>query len=273
MIGKLVKGIVIVLILVVLSSPFWIRIVPSKYIPAWIGNTPVDKLLCNYSVNTGGESLKPLVKPGSLNFSRCIEESDLVEGGVVLFSDTSGTHLGIIRYVLPLDPIIYKVSDEISPDMFHDLVKEEIVGVNNDIDTSLTKYKTEQEAESFVLDPNDFLTDFYIGRIPRGSGIEMSTVEKTASFSRQEDKFCTVIFPKKLLVGVDTEIVNTKTGEVANLGTNSVLDTNLVPNIGCSIFSLDGSTGPETLNLEPGTYLYKFMLKHQVLESVQFEVK
>jgi len=214
--------------------------------------------------------MNSLIAPGSLlELNRCFEESDLTKGTVVLFNDNSNLQLGIIRHVLPLDPIVYKISDEKAPRLLHDVIKEEITAITNKVDTSASKYLAEQETESFILDSSVFLTDFYLAKIPRGSGIETSTVKKANSFSRQEDKFCSVIVPKKNLTAVDTEITNTETQKTVSQGSDIILNASTNPNINC----MDFGVGPGMLNLAPGTYRYRFLMSHQVLADVQFEVR
>lgn len=214
--------------------------------------------------------MEPLVRSGtSIALSRCFEESDLVEGTVVLFDDNSGLRLGIIRHVLPLEPAVYKISDEKAPELLHDAVKEEIVGITSSIDVGQSKYQAKQKTESFILDSNEFLTDFYLAKIPRGAGIETSTIEKTTSFSRQQDKFCFVVVPKKALIGVGLEMVNTQTQEKTSLGENIIFSVSPKLNINC----LDFGSAQGMLNLDQGVYWFKFLLNHQAIKNIQFEVK
>lgn len=268
---KPTKYLLILLFLLILTPPFLLKLVPSKYFSALVGKSSLtDKIFCNFSTKVSGQSMNPVVAPGtSISLSRCFEKEDLVEGTLVLFNEDSGLRFGIIRHVVPLDPIVYKVSDEKAPGLLHDVVKEEIVGITKDIDINLSGYQPIKEAESFILDSSEFLTDFYLARIPKGAGIETASLEKTTSFSRKEDKFCFVIIPKKNLMGVELEISNIKTGEKVSLGKGIVFSAASKPNINCSDFG--SSRG--MLNLDPGTYQYRFLMNHQMLADIQFEVR
>ena len=231
----------------------------------------IDQYVCGFSTKVSGESMNPLVAPGSLiELNRCFKKEDLTEGVIVLFSDNSNLRLGVIRHVIPLDPVVYKISDEKAPELFHDIVAEEIVAMTKNIDTSKSKYQVRQGKESFILNSDEFLRDIYLGRIAKGMGIEMSTVEKITTFFRQEDKFCAVVVPKKNLTAVDIEISDTKTLETISLGRSIVYDSSSKPtNINC----MDFGSNQGMLNLDPGTYQYKFIMNNQVLANIQFEVK
>lgn len=269
---KYLLAIILVNVLILIFSfPVWIKAIPNKYILLLAGKVGViDNLVCTFSTQISGESMSPLIAPGgSLQLNRCFEEEDLTEGTIVLFKDDSGSRLGIIRHILPLDQVVYKVSDEKAPDLLHDVIKEEITAINKSVDVSKSKYQAEQKTESFILDSSEFLTDFYLAKIPKGAGIETASLEKTTSFSREKDKFCFVIVPKKNLAGVELEISNTKTGEKVSLGKDVIFTAASKPNINCSDFG--SSQG--MLNLDPGTYRYRFLINHQALADIQFEVR
>ena len=230
----------------------------------------VDKFVCEFTSEVRGNSMSPLITTGSLlKFNRCFDESDLTEGTMVVIEDNSNSRFGIIRHLLPLDPTVYKVSDEKAPQLLHDVTKEEIIAVNKNLDTSTSVYQPGQENESFILNANDFLSDFYLAKIPRGMGIETSTVKKTILFSRQNDKFCFVIVPHKKLTSVGIEIIDTKAQRTVFQAKNIVFDTNPIPNINCQEFG----SGQGMLNLDPGIYRYRFLVSHQALTDIQFEVK
>lgn len=267
---KLIRYIAITLIVLIALSPLWLRVVPTKYISPLTGKLGiVDTVVCNFSTKVSGESMIPLINPGSsVTITRCFESSDLTEGTVVLFNDGSNLRIGIIRHVLKLDPIVYKVSDEKSPELFHDIIKEEIEGITKSIDVSKTKYKPKQEEESFIINPNEFLIDLYLAKIPKGMGIEVGIIEKTNSFSRQKDKFCYVVIPKVNLVSVGLQIKNTKTQNITALGDNIVFNTSPSPNVNCQEFGSEQGM----LNLDPGSYHFRFLKNHQVLADIEFEV-
>ncbi|MCL4374885.1 hypothetical protein M1523_03405 [Patescibacteria group bacterium] len=266
-IGKLLKYL---LILLVLSSPWWFKAIPSQYFTALIGKSQlVDKLLCNFSTKVSGESMSPVVAPGtSIGLTRCFTEKDLTQNTLVLYRDGSSLRFGIIRHVLSLNPVVYKISDEKAPELFHDLVKEEIVAVTHHIDLSKTRYQTGQDTGSFVLAPDDFISDFYLAKIPKGTGLETAAVEKTNVFNRRQDKFCFAVVPKQNLTAVDVEIINGKTHGTVPLGNNLVLNASQKPNINC----MDFGSGPGELNLDQGGYRYRLLINHQALEDVSFTV-
>lgn len=270
--AKYLLAIILVNVLILIFSfPVWIKAIPNKYISLLTGKVAVvDNLVCTFSTQISGESMNPLIAPGgSLELNRCFEEEDLAEGTIVLFKDDSDSRFGIIRHVLPLDQVVYKVSDEKAPELLRDVIKEEIIAINKSVDVSKSKYQAEQKTESFILDSSEFLIDFYLAKIPKGTGIETASLEKTTSFSREEDKFCFVIVPKKNLIGVELEISNTKTGEKVSLGKDIIFTAGSKPNINC----LDFGSSQGMLNLDPGAYQYRFLMNHQTLADIQFEVR
>jgi hypothetical protein len=211
----------------------------------------------------------PIIAPGaSIKLTRCFNEKDLTDNTVILYKDNSILRFGVIRHILPLDPIVYKISDEKAPDLLHDIIKENIVGITHDFDLSKTKYQIKATTESFVLSSDEFLSDFYLAKIPKGMGIEMITPEKTNTFNIQKDKFCSVIFPKKKLFAVDSEIVNDENQKIIPLGKDGVLDLQPNPNINCSEFG--SSQG--MLNLKKGNYHYRLLINHQVLQDIPFSI-
>ncbi|MDD4938402.1 MAG: hypothetical protein PHX34_05375, partial [Candidatus Shapirobacteria bacterium] len=170
--------------------------------------------------------------------------------------------------VLTLNPPVYKISDEKAPELFHDIIKEEIVGITHNIDVSKTKYETKQETESFILNADEYLFNLYLAKIPKGYGIEMAEVEKTSQFIKDKDKFCSVISPKKKLLHVDTEIIDSKTNKVVTSAKDIIFNVNSKPNINCIDFGSDQGM----LNLESGNYQYRFLINHQVLKDISFTV-
>ena len=270
-IKKVAKYLLITLLLLIFTFPLWNKVVPTKYISLLTGKSAVvDSLVCNFSISVSGESMNPLITPGSvMEMNRCFKDGDLTEGAVVLFSDGANSRFGIIRHILPLDPVVYKISDEKAPELLHSVVKEDIAAITKSVDVSKSKYQAKKEVESFILDANEFLTDFYLAKIPKGAGIETSTVEKTASFSRQEDKFCFAIVPKKNLREVSTEIIKISTQKTTIMGKDIVFSVSSTPNINCQDFG----SGPGMLNLDPGLYRYRLLMSHQVLADIQFEVR
>ncbi len=270
-IKTLAKSLSIALLILILTSPVWIKTIPTKNISFLIGRSSViDNLLCHFSNKVSGKALDSLVTSGSLiTMNRCFKPEDLVVGTLIIFHDNSAPRFGIIRHLIPLDPIVYKVSDEKAPELLHDVVKEEIIGITNNIDISQSKYQAKNRVESFILDSTEFLKDLYLAKIPRSMGLEMATVGKTNNFNNQQDKFCIVIFPRKKLTGVNSEIINQQTKSIISLGKDIVFDTAPSPNINCSEFG----SGQGMLNLSPGNYQYRFLVNHQVLFTIPFEIQ
>ncbi len=89
----------------------------------------------------------------------------------------------------------------------------------------------------------------------------------------QEDKFCYVVVPKQNLRGVDLEIINTKTQEKVSLGKGVIYNVSSKPNTNCLDLSSDGKSIPGSLNLDQGVYQFRFLLNHQALKNIQFEIK
>jgi len=268
---KLIAYFLAVLLILVFSFPLWVKFLPVRYLPFLTGRLAVvDNLVCRFSIKVDGKSMDPLITPGSqVAINRCFKDIDLTEGAVVLYNESSSPHFGVIRHRLPLDPIVYKISDEKAPQLLHDIVGSDIIGIVKGVDVGKSKYQSGQKAESFILNANDFLTDLYLAKIPRGVGIEMATVQKTVTFSRRTDKFCSVIIHKIKLTSVDVEIIDAKTNKTAFQQGGIVFDTTPSPNINCHEFG----AGAGMLNLDPGVYRYHFLINHQALANIEFEVK
>ena len=170
---KIIKTIIKYLLMLILVSiffaSFWIKFIPTKYFSLLTGKlVVVDKYICNFSTKINGEAMSSLIISGTeVEISRCFKETDLIENIFVLYNDGSSLRPGIIRHILSLDPIIYKISDEKAPQLLHDVIKEEIIGINKNIDVRKSNYQTKQKSESFILNANEFLTDLYLAKIPR----------------------------------------------------------------------------------------------------------
>lgn len=270
-ISKLFKYLLITIIVLVLFSPLWISKIPVRYLSFFIGKTPVlDQYLCQYSLKVGSDSMMPFLSPGSLvNLNKCFEESDLLEGNIVLFNKNSELHLAVIRHILPLDPVIYKVSNERPNERLQDIILDEIIAINQDIDTSSSNYQSNQEIDSFILDPEECVSALYLGKIPKGYGVEMAEVEKTTSFSKSTDKFCMVVFPKKELAFVEIEIIDNQSKKIIISDKGIVFSPSDKENINCQDFGSE----PGMLNLNSGNYRYRFLLNHQALADIDFTVK
>lgn len=265
------RNLLVLLLMLIFTLPLWVGVVPTKYTSLLTGRIAVvDRVLCNFSTKVNGRSMNPLITSGSkLDLNRCFKKKDLTIGTIVLFEDGSGLRLGVIRHVLPLDLIVYKVSDEKAPELLHDVIITEISAINKSVDTNKSKYQAKLETEAFILDTSKYLSDIYLAKIPKGVGIESAAIEKTALFSRQTDKFCSVIFPKQTLSAVDTEIINNNTRETTFLGSDIIFGISPNPNVNCMEFG----SGPGMLNLGLGNYQYRFLMNHQVLAKIQFKVK
>ncbi len=270
-IKKAFKYLFITLIVLAISSPLWISRLSLQHLSFFVGKSQVaDKYLCQYSIQVSGDSMAPVVVQGSsIELDRCFDESDLSEGMVVLFGKDEEYHLGIIRHILPLDPIIYKISNERPNERLQDIVREEIVAISKDIDTSNSSYQPKESFDSLILDPKEYVSDLYLGKIPRGYGEEMAEVEKTSIFLRAEDKFCMVVMPKKELAFVDTEIVDAQTKETVISNKKIIFNVRPSPNTNCQDFG----EGQGMLDLSPGSYRYRFLLNHQALADIPFTVK
>jgi hypothetical protein len=181
---KLFKYLLIVLIFLGLSSFLWIKKIPLNYLSSFIGKMPaVDKHICTYTIQVGGNSMAPIVYPGSsLELNRCFTEADLSLGTLILFTKDSESHLAIIRHILPLDPVVYKVSNERPHERLQDIVIEEIAAINKSVDTSRSSYQPPADLNTFIINPNEYVSDLYLGKIPRGYGLEMADVERTSIF-------------------------------------------------------------------------------------------
>jgi hypothetical protein len=79
---KLAKYLLITLLLLIFTFSLWIKAVPNKYLSLLTGKAAVvDRLVCNFSTKAGGESMNPLITPGSLvKMNRCFEDEDLTGG-------------------------------------------------------------------------------------------------------------------------------------------------------------------------------------------------
>lgn len=270
-IKRILKYLLIVLIVSIVFFPLWIGKVPLEYLSFLIGkNSIADKYICKYSIQVSGDSMTPIISKGiSIELNRCFEESDLAEGMVVLFGKESDYHLGIIRHILPLNPVIYKISNERPNERLQDIVKEEIVAISKDVDTGNSTYKPPQDLDSLVINPDEYVSELYLGKIPRGYGVEMAEIEKTNIFMQDKDKFCMVVVPKKELAFVETEIIDTQTKEAVWSNKGIVFGIKPNPNINCQDFGV----GQGMLDLDKGNYRYRLLLNHQALGDIMFTVK
>ncbi len=269
-IREFLKYFLLLVILLILTSSLWLKIISQKYLSPFLGKSKIiDKWVCNFSTKVSGESMSPVVLPGtSVTLTRCFTERDLTLNTVVLYYDDSIPRLGIIRHILPLDPVVYKISAEKSPELLQDVIGQEIIGISHNIDVSQSKYQSQEDIQSFILAPNDFLADLYLAKIPKGTGLEKATVEKTNTFTREQDKFCSAILLRKNLTAVDIEIINEDTKDTILLANNIVFNISEKPNINCQDFGPDQGM----LNLDKGKYTFRFLMNHQVLENISFTV-
>jgi hypothetical protein len=269
-IKKLLRSFFILFIILLVSFPLWVGKIPLKYLSFFIGKTAVsDHYICKYPVKISGDSMAPLIPQGTtITLDRCFSQSDLSVGTVVLYDKNSESHLAVIRHVLNLDPLVYKISNEQSNQRLIDVIISEIVAVSNDFDINNSSYQSTTDPDSFIINPKEYVSKLYLGKIPRGYGVEMAQVEETNIFHQDTDKFCLVVTPKKELAFVDTEIIDTKTQKIVKLSKNIVFNVSSKSNINCQDFGTDS----DALNLPVGNYRYRFLLNHQVLADIQFEI-
>jgi len=267
----LLKNFLILSIILILASPLWLNKIPLKYFPSFINKAPlVNKYACQTTIKVSGDSMSPLIPQSTtITLNRCFSQDDLTVGTVVFYEINSQSHLSVIRHILNLNPIIYKVSNEKPNQKLQDIIKEEIIAISNDFDITNSSYQPTVNPDSFIINPNEYISEFYLGKIPKGFGIEMATVKKTNTFIKNQDKFCKVIVPKKELNPINTEIIDINTQKVVKSSQNVIISMKPNPNIGCYDF------GPniDNINLDAGSYRYRFLLNHQVLADIPFTVK
>lgn len=253
-----------------MASPLWFKLLPNHLVSPLTGKSALtDKYLCSYPLHISGQSMNPLVTPGTdITLNRCFNQTDLAVGTIVLFNQGQTPHLGIIRHILPLEPLVYKISDEKAPQLLHDCIYEDIIAITNQINTDNSTYRPSQDTQSFIIDSKEFVSDIYLAKMPKGTGIEMSTPQKTTTFSTVEDKFCSVVYPKKKLSNIDTQIIDSSTQQIISQSSGLIFDLNLIPNINC----LEFGNSKYDLNLKPGSYQWRFYLNHQILADIHFKV-
>ncbi len=269
-ISNLAKSLLFIFIFILLTLPLWLRHLPNNLISPLIGKSALtDKFLCQYQIKISGQSMNPLITPGTdIILNRCFNQTDLAIGTIALFNQGQTPHLGIIRHILPLEPIVYKISDEKAPQLLHDCIYGDIIAITNQINTDNSIYRSEKDIQSFIIDSKEFVSDLYLAKIPKGTGIEMSTPQNTTTFSIAKDKFCYVVYPKQKLSNVDTQIIDSSTQQIITQSNSLVFDLNLIPNINCDDFG----DAKYDLNLKPGSYQWRFYLNHQVLADIRFDV-
>jgi len=267
---SLLKSLLFIFLILLLASPLWFKLLPNHLLSSLTGKSALtDKYLCSYPLHLSGQSMNPLIAPGTdITLNRCFNQTDLTTGTIVLFNQGQTPHFGIIRHILPLEPIVYKISDEKAPQLLHDCIYKDIIAITNQINTSDSVYRSEKDIQSFIIDSKEFVSDLYLAKIPKGTGIEMSTPQKTTTFSIAEDKFCSVVYPKQKLSNVDIQIIDKQTQQIITQSSGLVFDLNLIPNINCDDFG----DGKYNLNLKPGSYQWRFYLNHQVLADIHFDV-
>ena len=78
---------------------------------------------------------------------------------------------------------------------------------------------------------------------------------------------------KQGLSEVKIEVIDKRTTEKITLGENIVFNASSKPNINCQDFGITDKKSRGTFNIDEGKYQFRLLMKHQVLESVDFEVK
>lgn len=270
LVSSLIKSILFIFLILLISSPLWLKHLPSNLISPLIGKSALtDKYLCSYPLHISGQSMNPLIIPGTvITLNRCFKDSDLRQGTIVLYNQGQTPHLGIIRHILPLEPVVYKISDEKAPQLLQDCIDKDIIAITNQINTDNSIYRPGKDSLSFIINFQDFISELYLAKIPKGTGIEMSTPENTTTFSIAEDKFCSVIYPKQKLTNVDTQIIDSQTQQIITESNGLIFDLNRIPNINC----LEFGNSKYDLDLKPGSYQYQFFLNHQKLADIHFKV-
>jgi hypothetical protein len=61
-------------------------------------------------------------------------------------------------------------------------VIEEIAAINKSVDTSRSSYQPPDDSDAFIINPDEYMLDLYLGKIPLGYGLEMADVERTSIF-------------------------------------------------------------------------------------------
>jgi hypothetical protein len=265
------KNLFILLIILIFTTPLWLNKIPLKYFSNFIKKVPlVDKYACQINVQVSGDAMSPLISQGAnITLNRCFSTNNLSIGTVILYDKNSESHLSVIRHILNLNPIVYKISNEQLNQRLQDIIFENIVAISNDFDINNSSYQPKGNSDSFLINPKEYISELYLGKIPRGVGIEIAKVEKTDTFSKNRDKFCLVISPKKELNSVNTEIIDTNTQKIVKSSQNFIINNKPNPNINCQDF------GPniDNLNLDIGSYRYRFLLNYQVLADIPFSVE
>jgi hypothetical protein len=266
----LLRSLAVLIVLLLLTSPLWIKKVPIENVRFLIGYIDaVDKYLCEYTIPASGQSMDPIIPIGSpITLDQCFTQEEVGVGTVVLFKEGTDIRLGIVRLILPLEPKVYKISNEINYGQLKDKILSDIVAINNEVDTSQTKYVETNSVDAYLLDPSTIFEYFYLTAVPIGVGIENAEILPTTVFDSKKDKFCTVIKPLQSASNISTDIMNLDTMEVTTLTSNSILLFKATPNIGCREFG----TNLGQVDLRAGRYTVRLSKDYQVLVSIEFQV-
>jgi len=254
----------------VVTLPWWIRMVPMERVEFLVGRWGVvDEMVCSYPVTVGGESMVGVIESGEkVEMNKCFEEDEIVEGTVVMFKDESEMHLGIVRYVLPLERRIYMVSAEKSSTYLQSKTVGEIVAITNEVDVSGSRFVRENEVSDFILDKDKYLDDFYLARMRIGGDVDVDEIVRTNVFNGREDMFCMVVCPKEKMM--DVEIAVLVGGEEIMLGEGMIFDTNRPRNVNCRQI---GGEGVESIDLSEGEYEVELRMDGQILERLGFVIE
>ncbi|MFH1648845.1 MAG: hypothetical protein ABIA11_03945 [Patescibacteria group bacterium] len=205
--------------------------------------------------------MSPIIQEGlTIAFNKCFEKNELDSGLVILYRDNENLRLGIIRDIQDFGRFVYKVSNERDLNKLQDVLPDDVVAIY-EIDTSQTKYKTSNDAAVAEVDFEDYMSNAYLGTIPKGMDVENSTVQQSQQIDLSKDKFCFVLNPIKELRNVDIVIYKEQTTDTVFSIEDAILP--IRENINCD----DGA-----IKLDQGKYEFKVFVDNILIKSIEFEI-
>lgn len=258
----IISAIASIFVVVIIIAFIWIKFVPSSKIPFLKDNDNfITQAICSYPIKVSGDSMSPILQGGqTISSNKCFEKNELDSGVVILYRDNKDIRLGIIRDIQNLGRLVYKVSNERDLNKLQDVLPDDVVAIY-EIDTSQTKYGTSNDTVVAEVDFEDYMTNAYLGTIPKGMGIETSTVQQSQQIDLSKDKFCFVLYPVKELRNVDIVIYEEQTTDTVFSIEDAILP--IGENVNCD----DGA-----IKLDQGKYEFKIFVNNILIKSIEFEI-
>ncbi len=258
---KIILIIIIIFVLLIVGAALFIRFVPVEDIDfIRESDSPVAEAICSYPVTISSESMVPFFSADeTVTFDKCFESDEIIVGAVVVYEGGGAQRLGIVREIQDEGRLVYKVSNEARPQDLANVLEDEVLGINDtDTSSSVYDYSDVEEINTELL---EYMSEAYLGTIPRGAGLETADIQRASDFDLEVDKFCYIVNPIVDLANVDYVI----TAEGSDEALVEITDVMYSPgeNINCDDNPLD---------LEGGDYVFVIFISDVLLEELPFTI-